>query len=214
MAERFLTGAGKGPGSAWPWRWLRRLGLYPLLAALSARKVRIANSSMYPLLAPGDELLFDRLAYQGEAPRRGDIVLVEWMGLPEPRLVKLLAGLPGERIEVRQDRLWVDGRRLAFPQPIVGSLPGRWQLGPDEYFLFSHNVAVGSDSRHFGPVPHQALRARAWLLLSPASRRRALRGIPLEVEPAPAGPSGGAGPPASGPPGRTATDPGTSSTRV
>ncbi len=136
------------------------------------------GASMYPLLAPGDRLLFDRLTPGADRPRRGDIVLARGAGR---RLIKLVAGLPGELIEVARDRLWVDGRRVDFPdgRPLVGSMPGRWQLDRDQYFLLSDAVAVGTDSRHFGPVRRGALLGRARQVYWPPGRRRRLNPTPL-----------------------------------
>ena len=136
---------------------------------------------MYPLLHPGDEVLVDRCAFALRPPGRGEIALVESPALPAPRLLKLIAALPGERVEVAGDRLWVDGRPIAFPQPVVGSLPGRWALGADEYFLLSYAVATGTDSRHFGPLPRRALRGRAFAVLAPPVRRGPL--VRLRIDP-------------------------------
>ncbi|MBA2448195.1 MAG: signal peptidase I [Chloroflexi bacterium] len=171
-----------------PWSapLLRRLAgtpAYRALALLRGRRVVIGGGSMYPLLHPGDHVLFDRLAFHVEPPRRGDVVLVEPAAGPEQRLVKLVAGLPREHVAVARDRLWVDGRPLDLPdpRPIVGSLPGAWQLGPAEYFLLSYAVAVGWDSRHFGPVARGALRGRAWLVYWPTARRRRLSRLALKL---------------------------------
>jgi signal peptidase I len=144
------------------------------------RRIRVLNASMYPLLHPGDEVLVDRRAFALRPPRRGEIALVESAALPAPLLLKLVVGLPGERVEVAGDRLWIDGRPLSFPQPVVGSLPGRWTLGPSEYFLLSYALATGTDSRHFGPVPRRALRGRAFQVLAPPARRRPLKRLTLD----------------------------------
>jgi signal peptidase I len=169
------TAPARVPGRIAP--LLRRLAgtpLYRALALLAGRRVAIGGASMFPLLHPGDHVLVDRLAFYARPPRRGDVVLVEPAAGPERRLIKLVAGLPGEHVAVARDRLWVDGRPLDLPEPrpIVGSLPGAWQLGPGEYFLLSYAVAVGTDSRHFGPVARGALRGRAWLVYWPPARRR------------------------------------------
>jgi len=153
---------------------------------LLARRVRVHGDSMHPLLEPGDRVLFDRLAYRWESPRRGDLVLVERPAEPAGNLIKLIAGLPSEQIAVALDRLWVDGQLVAFPGPMVGSLPGRWTLGTDEYFVLSYAVAVGQDSRQFGPVGRAAITARAWMVYAPSARRRRLAGIELPLE-SPAG---------------------------
>ena len=145
------------------------------------RRVTVAGASMYPLLRPGDRVVIDRLAFRVGRPARGDVVLVR---RPERRMLKLVAGLPGEVVAVARDRLWIDGRPVAWPddRPLVGSLPGRWRLGPDEYFLLSYAVAVGTDSRHFGAVPGAALLGRARLVYWPAGRRRRLPTVPLVLE--------------------------------
>ena len=139
---------------------------------------------MYPLLRPGDRVLFERPAFWGDGPKRWDVVLVALPGAAA-RQVKLLAGLPGERVAVDRDRLWIDGRPVAFRRPMVGSLPGSWQLGPDEYFLLSYAASVGTDSRHVGPVPRAALLGRARLVYWPPARRRRLSAVPLVIEDAP-----------------------------
>jgi signal peptidase I len=92
------------------------------------------------------------------------------MAAPSGRMVKMVAGLPGEHLEVRQDRLWVNEQELIYPRPMVGSLPGRWTLGPDEVFMLSAAVAVGNDSRSFGAVPRTAILGQVWLILPPSPR--------------------------------------------
>ena len=129
---------------------------------------------MLPLLAPGEALLVDRLAFRLGRPARGDVVLARSSDPAAPTVVKLLVGLPGEVVSVRRDRLWIDGRALDLGHPIVGASPGRWPLGPDEYFLLSVNLAIGTDSRHTGPVSGVALLGRGWLVYAPADRHRRL----------------------------------------
>ena len=168
--------------TTWPPGALRGTPLYGPLATLLGRRVVITNASMYPLLAPGDRVLVDRLAYRGASPRRGDVVLVEATDLPADRMVKLVAGLPGERVAVARDQLWIDGRPVAYHRPMVGSLPGEWRLGRHEYFLLSYAVAIGTDSRHFGPVRRSALRGRAMRIEWPPGRRGPLGAVSLEPQ--------------------------------
>jgi signal peptidase I len=173
------AGGGARGGRGWPVGRLRAV-LAEAAAILLGRRAAVDGASMYPLLRPGDRVLFDRLAYLAGRPRRGDVVLARG---PERRLIKLVAGLPGETLEVARDRLWVDGRRLDLPdgRPMVGSLPGRWELGPDEYFLLSHAVAVGIDSRHFGAVGRDRLLGRGLRVYWPSERRRRLGTVAFEV---------------------------------
>ena len=86
-------------------------------------------------------------------------------------LLKRLVGRPGETVVLARDRLTIDGRPLDLGRPVIGSSPGRWVLGPDEFFVVSENLALGTDSRHTGPVQRSDLLGRAWLVYAPAVRR-------------------------------------------
>ncbi len=80
----------------------------------------VPSGSMYPNLLIGDRIIADRLAYDVRLPftdiilkhladpKRGDIVT---FSSPEDgtRLVKRLIGLPGDRVEMRNDILYLNG---------------------------------------------------------------------------------------------------------
>lgn len=110
--------------------WQSRLGL-----------VVCSGESMRPTFASGALLLVDRGAYDRAEPRRGDIVVArsggEW-------ILKRVVGLPGETVEVRAGRLFVNGMPWREPQAVLpGSLsirPGRLQ--PDRYALLGDNRSL------------------------------------------------------------------------
>jgi signal peptidase I len=143
-----------------------------LAVAVANRRVTVRGRSMAPLLEPGERVLVDRLAYRLRRPRRSEVVLVRGATPAAPDLLlKRIVGLPGEAVAVRRDRLWIDGRPLDVGRPVVGSSPGAWTLGPGQYFLLSENLAVGTDSRHTGPVDGSRLVGPAWLVYAPTVRR-------------------------------------------
>jgi signal peptidase I len=129
---------------------------------------------MYPLLRPGDRVVIDRLAYRFRSPRRGEVALARRSGSAGGMVIKVLAGLPGERLRVASDRFWVDGRALDLWGPVVGAGDGEWTLGADQYFLLSYALAVGTDSRQFGPLARSALVGPATRVFWPTERRRRL----------------------------------------
>jgi signal peptidase I len=143
-----------------------------LAAILANRRISVSGRSMAPLLEPGERVLVDRLAYRRGPPKRGDVALVRGGATDAPDLLlKRIVGLPGETVAVQRDRLWIGGAPLDLGRPVVGSSPGRWHLGADQYFLLSENLAIGTDSRHVGPVRRDALLGRAWLVYAPTVRR-------------------------------------------
>jgi signal peptidase I len=129
-------------------------GLYALLAFLTARRVTVRGWSMHPELRPGDRVLFDRLAYWGNRPRRGDVVLATHPSRPALRMVKRIAATPGETFAA-------NGARPRL-------------LARGEYALLGDNEDHSTDSRDFGPVRRRDILARGWLLYWPADRFRRL----------------------------------------
>jgi signal peptidase I len=151
---------------------LSLLALALLAVLLGSRRVAVRGVSMEPLVMDRERVLVDRLAYVRRRPRRGDIVLVRGLpGAGPDLLLKRIVGLPGETITLARDRLHVDGTVLDLGRPVIGSSPGTWELGSDGYFLLSENLAIGTDSRHTGPVHRADLLGRAWLVYAPAVRR-------------------------------------------
>ena len=133
---------------------LRLPGAYQALAFLLARRAAVRGPSMFPALAPGEYVLFDRLAYRRGAPRRGDVVLASHPQRPGTRIIKRIAGAPGETVTA--------GGRT-------------WTLAEDEWLLLGDAPDESTDSRDFGPVGRGAIHARAWLVYWPPGKVRRLR---------------------------------------
>jgi signal peptidase I len=139
---------------------------------LANRRILVRGVSMHPVLREGERVLVDRLAYRLRRPKRGDVVLVRGGSRDGPDLLlKRLVGLPGETVTLVRDRLHINSQVLNLGRPVVGSSPGEWMLGPGAYFVLSENLAVGTDSRHTGPIQRSDLLGRAWLVYTPTFRR-------------------------------------------
>ncbi len=156
-------------------RSLLRLPLvYPLIAFLSARRVVVRGWSMYPTLAPGERVLFDALAYRLERPRRGDVVLAKHPERPSMKLVKRVAGVPGDVVTTEGDDWRVEE---APSQPVAEGAEAKVKtLGEDEYFLLGDAPDLSTDARHFGTVSARDIQARAWLVYWPPRRLRKVGG--------------------------------------
>lgn len=94
----------------------------------------VVERSMAPALQPGDGLL----AVPLRRPRVGRVVVLRRPGADEVFLVKRIAGVDGDVVEL-------DGRT--------------WAVGPGEVFVLSDDREVTrADSRTYGPLP----TAGAW----------------------------------------------------
>jgi inner membrane protease subunit 1 len=101
---------------------------------------------MVPTLMPGDWAL----AVTRRSFRPGDVVVVEHPGRPGYEIVKRLVAGPGKRA----------GERL---------------LGDDEYWIEGDRPDASTDSRHFGPVRLEHLKAKVVAVYWPKERRRRIR---------------------------------------
>jgi nickel-type superoxide dismutase maturation protease len=109
-------------------------------------RVEIRGTSMLPSLSPGDwALAVSALRY-----RRGNVVVVEHPARPGFEMVKRLVAVPGD--------LTPDGRVLE----------------PDEFWIEGDRPERSTDSRSFGPVRREHLKARVRLVYWPLERRRRL----------------------------------------
>jgi signal peptidase I len=112
--------------------------LYVMVVALflttfTVQPIRIPSGSMEPTLLVGDFLLLDRQAVSGDdlllmpptGVRRGDVVVFhDPVDDPSVHLVKRVIGLPGDRIYLRDNHVFVNGRPLQEPYAIYrASLP-------------------------------------------------------------------------------------------
>ncbi len=100
----------------------------------------IPTGSMRPTLLEGDVVFVNRLAYDlkvpltdivvahlGE-PKRGDIVT---FASPQDgtRLIKRIIGLPGDRVEMRNDTLIINGQAALYSDPQTTTEPGAHGAG-------------------------------------------------------------------------------------
>ena len=108
--------------------------------------VEVRGSSMLPSLSPGDWAL----VVTASRYRRGNVVVVEHPDRPGFEMVKRVTGLPGD--------LRPDGG----------------ELGPGEFWIEGDHPASSTDSRSFGPVRREHLKARVRFVYWPFQRRRRL----------------------------------------
>ena len=74
---------------------------------------RVSGDLMEPLLSAGDLVLADRRAFNKEAPKRGDILIYKKRPESAPGTgIKRLMAFPGERVEVRDGAVYIDGTQL------------------------------------------------------------------------------------------------------
>jgi signal peptidase I len=162
------------------------LGLY-LVITFALQTVHVIGLSMYPTVDDQDYLIALKLPYRFHAPERGDIVIMRDPYDPSRDFIKRIVAGPGDRIVVREGKVFVNDRLMQEPyisQPWSDSWPpsGREQtLGADQFFVMGDNRNHSSDSRMFGPINRNQIEAQAWLRFLPLSNFGIIGGQPPKM---------------------------------
>ena len=157
---------------------------------------RIPSESMVPTLRPGDRVLVNRVTYHLRDPERGDVIVFHYPEDPAVVFIKRVVGVPGDVLEVRKGRLYVNGKKTAEPYvhhtggrldptvaqaAIAGStMHDPWSLAEPfrvpaaSYFVMGDNRTDSDDSRDWGTVPRGAIVGEGLATYWPLSRLRAL----------------------------------------
>lgn len=142
----------------------------------------VKGASMEPNFYDHEYLIIDELSYRFHEPQRGEIVVFKYPRDIKQYYIKRIIGLPGERVVVRDGRVWVarDGGEPtalteSYLDPAVTTeeaLRGYSDitLGSDEYFLLGDNRDQSFDSRSFGAVKRDFLIGRTWVRGWPLDR--------------------------------------------
>jgi len=183
------------------WRWIRPL-LVVVVVMTSFRSAvadwnDVPTGSMNPTILEGDRILVNKLAFdlkvpyttwrlaRWDTPRRGDIVVFD-SPADGKRLVKRVVGLPGDSLELQNERLLVNGQAATYEfddlqsstllgqetvagrthaMQILPSIRAMRTFGPvtvpaGHYFMMGDNRDNSFDSRYFGPVPMENILGR------------------------------------------------------
>ena len=167
--ERVMAGLG----------WIFRISAVCFLAFVCVwyfgQQISTVGDSMNPVVRNGDVVLIDRIVYNATAPRRGDIIVFKPKGNENVHYyTKRIIGLPGEDIEIIENRVYIDGEKLDEEYETtdiddVGIVDEKMRLGEDEYFVLGDNRASSEDSRNadVGNVKREYIYGKAWFVLSP-----------------------------------------------
>lgn len=131
----------------------------------------VPTGSMQPTIEIGDRILVDKLAYDVRLPlthisllhladpRRGDIVVLDSRAAHE-RLVKRVIGLPGDRVAMRDNVIFINGHAASYTVGSYGGIhddllnPARYRI--ERYGDIHHAIRLSADrpnpASNFGPV--------------------------------------------------------------
>lgn len=142
---------------------------------------KIPSGSMKPTLLVGDHILVNKFIYgvkipftdksliELSQPKRGDVVVFKYPLDPKKDYIKRVIGLPGDKVELVNKKLLINGRPTADPHASYSIYGNLRNFGPvsvpvDHLFVMGDNRDESSDSRVWGFVPFAYLKGKAFLI--------------------------------------------------
>ena len=167
--------------------------VYLIITYVGQRTV-VNGDSMDPTLANGQSLIMDKISYRFSNPGRFDIVIfpgpaeegdmlaqgdTEAGNQNRPFYIKRVIGLPGETVDLRDQKVYINGKELTSD---IYSIDGLTEdpeeeefpmtLKDDEYFCLGDNRPVSYDSRYMevGPVSRKEIVGKVWIRIWPLNQ--------------------------------------------
>jgi signal peptidase I len=122
----------------------------------------VPTRGMSPTILPGERILVDKLLFSRGHLRRGEVVMFRSEGRDSLLFVQRLVGLPGDEIQIRNERVFINGEEWGDPHAVrCGPVPPFGSMvdyGPTKvpagcYFFLGDNRRLSKDSRVIGPIP-------------------------------------------------------------
>lgn len=214
MASSYISGLPRDKAIEWV-----KSAVFALMLALTIRwavaePYRIPSGSMEPTLhgdespLKGDRVFVNKWIYglrwpflnsrifEGWAPQRWDIVVFKTVepDAIHPTLVKRIVGLPGEHINIRDGKVFVNGEALEIPDFMPDNMyytseemrSMKYGVRPEEefsvvpeghYLMLGDNSANSKDGRYFGWLPEEHMVGRVACIWWPLNRCRDFTGF-------------------------------------
>ena len=137
----------------------------------------IPSGSMEPTLTEGDMIAANKIIYRFSEPKRGDIIVFKYPLNPDRDFVKRLIGLPGEKVQIKNSTLYINGKLVTqpfLPKGLEYPDYGPITVQKDKYFMMGDNRNNSLDSRVWGEMPKENIIGKASLIYWPVKRIRIL----------------------------------------
>lgn len=152
------------------------------IRAFVVQAFKIPSGSMEPTLLVGDHILVNKFIYGLKAPfihktiipisrpKRGDIIVFIYPLDKKKDFIKRLIGLPGEKIQIIDNKIFINGQLYNDPHGVYGKHANEGQkLGPfivpdDSLFVMGDNRDHSYDSRYWGFVPLESVLGKAIII--------------------------------------------------
>ena len=132
----------------------------------------VYGTSMVPNILPADYILVDKVSYNFREPERGEVIILNSPQQQEKDLIKRVIALPGDTVEIKYDRVYINGEAINEPyikEPTKYKYNAQ-QVPPDSYFVLGDNRNISSDSHSGWFLSKKDIIGKAMIVYWPPSR--------------------------------------------
>lgn len=145
-----------------------------VLVYFAGMKVTVVGNSMGTPLPDGCQILVNRFTYNLSDPKTGDVVVFLPNGnVKSHHYVKRVVGVPGDKVQIRDGILYVNGETFDNEDTEIIKNPGiaaeEITVKDGEFFVLGDNRNSSEDSRYanIGNVKKEYITGKAWLIVRP-----------------------------------------------
>ena len=156
-------------------RILSGLILFPLVVLIFIFIVgfqQVVGPSMSPTLKEGNIILVNKLTYRFNKIKREDVVVVS---VKHKYMIKRVIGLPGETVEYRNNRLYINGKY--YEEDFIDTNTVKTEdfavngvIPEGKYLVLGDNRENSEDSRDYGLISKKDIVGKSWIKFWPISQ--------------------------------------------
>lgn len=187
----------KSQAREWIESFIIAIVLALLIRTFVVQAFKIPSGSMIPTFKVGDRIFVNKFIYGAKVPfteirlpalrdpHRGDIVVFVSPEDKKKDFVKRLIAVGGETVEIKDGRIFIDGKSIQEPLSIrsvyyynagdFGREGSAIKVPEDSYFVLGDNSASSRDSRYWGFVSRKNLLGNAICIYWPLHRMRTIK---------------------------------------
>lgn len=157
--------------------WIIPIAVAILVAVLINKfllfKIKVPTGSMIPTVEENDQIFVTRV-YNPSKLERGDIIVFKSKELNDEFLLKRLIGLPGDKVDIKNDgKVYINGELLDEPY-VKNPSPkeGSFVVPEGKYFMLGDNRAISNDARYWKEpyIDGKDIEAKAGFRIYPFNR--------------------------------------------